>query len=184
MGNKIIFRFDKKLSREVYNKRSKRMIDDIDSVAPSPFYYDYTIDYKEKMNEIYGDYMVALNKKSISREAFITKSQSLSFIQTKLGKPACNLLGVIELKLQYNTNFVIVTEQDFVEFAGYSKPVFYEALKELVANHILALTNKRSFYIINHNLLFKGELAKFIANYKDKYVTAVPLDEHGKVIIR
>ena len=72
---------------------------------------------------------------------------------------------------------------------------FYEGLSVIVRNEsphicsgdalkLLARTTKKSIYVVNHNIIFKGKLEKFIEIYKEKFPNPCELDSKGKVIIR
>ena len=43
---------------------------------------------------------------------------------------------------------------------------------------------KKTFiYVVNHNMIFKGNLGEFIAKYKIKYPDGCKVDSNGKIIL-
>ena len=43
--------------------------------------------------------------------------------------------------------------------------------------------NYNQFEVVNHNMIFKGNLGEFIAKYKIKYPDGCKVDSNGKIIL-
>lgn len=89
----------------------------------------------------------------------------------------------------------MIKYEDFRSYCGMGESSFTSGLNCLVrpnvdynaagdASALLAKTTKKSLYIVNHNLLFKGDYEFFIECLNDKYPDGYELDSNGKVVIR
>lgn len=179
----MLFELDKKAAKRFIKSVSKEAEIDSPKIAPTPFFYEYEIDSKVKFKEVIGRYEMAVSEKSIKRESFVTCTKSLGQILAFLSKPAANLLGIIIANLEFEANYIVMSEKDFISITNYSKQAFYSAVSELVDKQVIRLTNRKSIYIINHNILYKGNVSKFIGMYKAKFPDSCVTDETGRVII-
>ena len=63
------------------------------------------------------------------------------------------------------------------------KTSFYNAIADAIANKLIAKTTRKSIYVVNHNMIFKGNLGEFIAKYKIKYPNGAKVDSFGKILL-
>ena len=56
-------------------------------------------------------------------------------------------------------------------------------LYDYINHKIIARTTRKSIYVVNHNMIFKGNLGEFIAKYKIKYPDGCKVDSNGKIIL-
>ena len=78
---------------------------------------------------------------------------------------------------------VEIEEKDFIQFSGFQKNCFYNAIEYAINNKIIARTTRKSIYVVNHNMIFKDNLGEFIAKYKIKYPDGCKVDSNGKIIL-
>ena len=102
------------------------------------------------------------------------------YFEEKYGKTR-----VFEEKRMGNSraDILIITEKDFMQFSGLQKNCFYNAIEDAINNKIIARTTRKSIYVVNHNMIFKGNLGEFIAKYKIKYPDGCKVDSNGKIIL-
>lgn len=179
----MIFELDKKAAKQFIKFVSKEAEKDSPKIAPTPFFYEYEVDYKSTFSTIVGKYEMNINEAYVKRESFVTCTKSLGQILALINKPAANLLGIIIANLEFEANYIVLSEKDFISITNYSKQAFYSAISELVDKQVIRVTNKKSVYIINHNILFKGNIIDFTVKYKRKFPNGCITDETGRVII-
>lgn len=107
-------------------------------------------------------------------------------IPNKLRTNAYAVLAFLMTKVKIGSNVIVVTARELIE--GLGKTSYYgqfiENLYVLIESGIVAKTNQRSTYIINHNIIFKGNLADFAKEYNDKFGNEEVLyDDKGNVIL-
>lgn len=94
------------------------------------------------------------------------------------------LLTYIGYNIKINANRIFITEEDFYTTTGLSRVSLYRAIKELIEFGIIAETSRKSLFIVNHRIIFKGNQAKFIQIYNEKFEgKPAQLDEKGRIII-
>jgi hypothetical protein len=61
---------------------------------------------------------------------------------------------------------------------------FYNGLNILYNFNVIKATTRKSIYIINHNIIFKGSIGDFIKEYNKYYENIeVIINDKGKVIL-
>lgn len=101
------------------------------------------------------------------------------------------------LKTVYQNNVVdnnkkyIITRQDYcrnfvtinIDFISNMK-YFYNGLNVLYNFDVIKATTRKSVYIINHNIIFKGSIGDFIKEYNKYYENIdVIVNDKGKVVL-
>ena len=89
-----------------------------------------------------------------------------------LSKAAVAMIMQIAYILEPNTNLVRITQE--ISSALYSKgekPArqWYNVVNQLIEYGFMVRTNQMSTYVINHNIIFKGDLNTFAKQYKELY---------------
>lgn len=81
-----------------------------------------------------------------------------------LSVPATNMLFLIISQLEINSNFICISEDDFIEHFGYSpksKRLYYRAIVELCQLEIIRRrANFSRCYWVNANVIFNGDRTK------------------------
>lgn len=94
------------------------------------------------------------------------------------------VLDYIYYNLPYNSNRLQLNAGDVCKKLNIHSRNFYIAMSELDAKHLVYKTNRNEIYSINPLHLFKGDISKFITEYKKKYGDEdTPLDKKGRIII-
>lgn len=79
--------------------------------------------------------------------------------------------------LDFDANIVIVKDFSYISTA-----TVYEYIIDFVNKNILVPMNRQGYYVINHNLFFKGDLTKFKDKYFKLYGDAKPIyDERNRI---
>lgn len=177
---------------EQYAKKAELAAKDI---VPTPFPMEYEYaekDVYQQLEEL--DLEVHAKKTSIKKKFSIVTDLYATLLPT-WNWPAALIAGYIINNLEYNSNIIKITEEDFKTYSGMSKNSFYEGINSIIrpecphicagdAAKLIARTTKKSIYVVNHNIIFKGKLERFIEMYKEKFPNPCELDSRGKVVIR
>lgn len=75
-----------------------------------------------------------------------------------------------------NSNVIIISPKKTMSKMNICLSAFYNAIEDLVKYNIIAKTNIKNTYIINHRILFNSELSKFYEDYKRLYP-----DQEGEI---
>lgn len=90
--------------------------------------------------------------------------QNAAFDLKDLSVPAANMLFLIMAKLEINTKFICLSEEDFLEHCGYSsksKRIYYKAIMDLINLNIIQKRSgfSRCFWV-NANIIYNGDRTK------------------------
>lgn len=194
------FKFGKKETKRCLAKIDAKLEKAIKQIAPSPFPIDarkttkkITVTVDENGKETIAESVkeqIIMGKFCIVLDRF----DELSSIWYKASKSALLVASYIRHKMLIGSNLVELTEKEFCQFAGVSRTLFYDGISVLLRpntpNHVagdslalLSATTKKSVYVVNHNLLFKGNYDEFITLLTTKYPDGCKLDERGRVIL-
>lgn len=164
-------------------------------IAPTPFPMEYEFTKKDVYQQLEELDLEVHAKKNIIKKKFSIVTDLYATLLPTWNWPAAIIAGYIIQNLEYNSNIIKITEEDFKTYSGMSVRSFYEGLSAIVRNEspyicagdslkLIARTTRKSIYIVNHNIIFKGKLEKFIEIYKEKFPNPCELDSRGKVVIR
>lgn len=177
---------------EQYAKKAELAVKDI---VPTPFPMEYEYAEKDVYQQLEEfDLEVHAKKISIKKKFSIVTDLYATLLPT-WNWPAALIAGYIINNLEYNSNIIKITEEDFKTYSGMSKNSFYEGINSIIrpecpymcagdAAKLIARTTKKGIYVINHNIVFNGNLERFIELYKKKFPNPCELDSRGKVVIR
>lgn len=122
----------------------------------------------------------------------VTKEDYM-FINSKLLAPllptlsgrALRILSYIWFILRPNSNVVNFTMRNIYSMYGISENTnIVSNVGELERVNLVRRTNKIGYYIINHNIFFKGNLNKFADKYRELYsLTDIYVDSMGGIVI-
>lgn len=131
------------------------------NISISPF------EFKDSYNTIpYVDY------DNYSIDCLIIDTKLWALMLRDLPKSAIAMIMQIAYIIEPNTNLVRITQN--ISSAIYSKgdkPArqWYNVVNQLIEYGFMVRTNQLSTYVINHNILFKGDLNSFAKKYKEMY---------------
>lgn len=177
------YSFETKANKIYANKVASYTEEDAAKIIPTKFSLDIEIEEKEILNSIVNNYQVYINKSCTKGVKYNIAGELFDLIAYKLRRDTLLLASYIRLNIIYNGNYVEITEKDFMQFSGLQKNCFYNAIKDAINNKIIARTTRKSIYVVNHNMIFKGNLGEFIAKYKIKYPDGCKVDSNGKIIL-
>lgn len=194
----MTFKFDFKATR-AYGEQMKVKAETIaNNVAPSPFNVDVETVQREVsiyLQDLNREYKAVVTKTG-GRRYSITNDMlyELFSVWGKTNLNSLFLVGYIGTKLKYNSNYVELLEEEFCTATKVSPRTFYNAMDALVRSEsntpvagdctkLLAKTTKRGIYVVNHNLIFKGNFDFFLEVLKEKYPNGCELDSKGRVIL-
>lgn len=67
--------------------------------------------------------------------------------------------------IDFNSNVIKFTEKDIIDEYSISVETFYNGLNILYNFDVIKATTRKSVYIINHNIIFKGSIGDFIKEF-------------------
>lgn len=175
--------FERKATKAFVAKASKKIEEDISKILPTDFALDIEVEEKEIFNSIINNYQLSLNKTSTRGIKYTIAGQLFDVIAPILKRETLLLASFIRLNIIYNGNFVTISEKDFVGYTGLQRDKFYDAINNAITNKLIRRTTRKSIYIVNHNMIFKGNLSEFVVKYKEKYPEPCRLTADGKVIL-
>lgn len=179
----MYYDFEKKATRACVAKVDKKAEEDFVKILPTDFSLDMEIEEKEIFNSIVNNYQLNLNKTTVKGLKYAIDGQIFDLISPILSRETLLLASLIRINIVYNSNFVVISEKDYIGFAGLQRDKFYDAINEAIKNKIIKRTTRKSIYIVNHNMIFKGNLSEFIVKYRIKYSEPCKLTPDGKIII-
>lgn len=175
--------FETKANKTYANKVAKRAEEDAAKIMPTNFSLDIEVEEKEILNTIANNYQLALTKSCTKGIKYSIAGEIFDLIAPLLSRATLLLASYIRINIIYDGNYVEISEKDYIGFSGLKRNCFYEAIDEAIKNKIIARTTRKSIYIVNHNMIFKGNVGEFVAKYKIKYPDGCKLDSTGKVIL-
>ena len=90
----------------------------------------------------------------------------------------------IAANIDYDSNKIVLSSanEDIIKIIKVSNN-FSRYIDKLEEYNIIARTNKRGVYVVNHNMIFKGTYTTFVDDYMKIYPTANIVIDDKKVII-
>ncbi len=182
--NKIMkYSFETKANKAYAEQVSKIAEEDASKIVPTNFSLDIEIEEKEILNTIANNYQLSLNKTCAKGIKYCITGELFNIIAPLLRRETLLLASYIRINIIYNGNYVEITEKDFIGFTGLQRDCFYNAINDAINNKLIARTTRKSIYVVNHNMIFKGNLGEFIAKYKIKYPNGAKVDANGKILL-
>ena len=177
------YSFETKANKAYAEKVSKVAEEDASKIVPTNFSLDIEIEEKEILNTIANNYQLSLNKTCTKGVKYSIAGELFDIIAPLLKRETLLLASYIRINIIYNGNYVEITEKDFIGYAGLQRNCFYNAINDAINNKLIARTTRKSIYVVNHNMIFKGNLGEFIAKYKIKYPEGAKVDANGKILL-
>lgn len=127
---------------------------------------------------------VSFTKDKINSEEFIKIHPLLISNLIDKGASVIAVLGFFMQTIKYNSNCVHATSEQIASTMNISIRAVKDSIDYLCQKQVIAKTTIQSEYIINHNLIFKGSIEKFVKAYNKLYGGKyAQTDSKGKVII-
>lgn len=177
------YNFETKANKVYANKVANQAEEDASKIVPTKFSLDVEVEEKEIFNSIVNNYQLSINKTCTKGVKYSIAGELFDIIAPLLRRDTLLLASYIRINIAYNGNYVEITEKDFIGFSGLQKDCFYNAINDAIKNKIISKTTRKSIYVVNHNMIFKGNLSEFIVKYKIKYPNGCKVDSNGKIIL-
>lgn len=88
------------------------------------------------------------------------------------------------LKTVYQNNVVDNNKKYIIDEYSISVEAFYNGLNVLYNFDVIKATTRKSVYVINHNIIFKGGIGDFIKEHNKYYENIdVIVNDKGKVVL-
>lgn len=187
------------------NKRVKEIIADkstnkVENIIATPFtidpeYVDKHITIKFESNIKEKEFISTAKQVKLGNYCICMQSIGDMFPYWQNKSAYANLVIAYILKnIQLYSNYVEISEKEFVNWSGISARSFYNAINALLRTALpypcagdnlalLAATTKKSIYVVNHNFIFRGNYDEFVTLYELKFPNGCKLDSKGRVII-
>lgn len=188
------YSFNTKINKKFAAMVAAKSFDKATRIVGTPFDIAYE-KYIKNMSVVIDNYgFNAVSEQEKFKESFTKVYPNLCDIAPTFNIAASMIVFYIIKNIQYECNYIKLTEEDFVSYSGMSVRSFYEGLSCLLrpeVDHIcagdslklLAKTTKKSIYVVNHKMIYKGDINNLVTiincNYKE-----CELDSKGRVIIR
>lgn len=151
--------------KAVLKKEQKKRAVELLKIAPTCFKLPDIIEHVEPLTEFLREV-----KRIAKGRIFYTRNQNF-FVNNKiiLSSLAGWLVDYICYTIEFDSNIVKLNVDDIGLLINKKKSVIYEAIQELDDNNIIKKTDINQTYVINHNVIFKGDLVEFLYNYYELY---------------
>lgn len=189
------YSFETKALKEYGNKFAKKAERAAKDIIPTPFPMEYEYAEKDVYQQLDELNIEAHFRKTNIKNKFSIITELYSTLLPTWNWSAALIAGYIIKHLYYNSNIIRITEEDFKSYSGMSGRSFYEGLNSILRPEcpticagdsikLLARTTKKSVYVVNHNIIFKGRLDRFVEMYKDKFPNPCEIDSKGKIVLK
>lgn len=156
-----------------YKQRKKEISYNI-AVSPFPFKDNY-------------DDVPDVDYNKFSPDCIVLNTKTFANLSRDLPKRVLQIAIQIMYLLQPNTNIVKITQEisaGFYSKANKPSTMWYNVVRILEEYKFFKKTSQQSTYVINHNIIFKGNLNEFARKYKEAYGDAKGFeDRRGNLII-
>ena len=132
---------------------------------------NYIKDISEEGTPIYNKHIT--EGIGFARKPYLVTSNNLFDIIRNLPKQAYILFKYIIDNLDYNKNYIVLTNNDIKEILNTKyQPIASKALHDLIDAKVIAKCTdeyEKNTYVINHQEFFKGNFTNFIINHNKIY---------------
>ena len=179
-------------------KGAKDNVKSLSVVIPSPFFVDRGDYSKDIVNTIGSRVKVTSNhRKKGDGEFSYSHNMVYRFMRRINSHPAVKLLGYIGETIGFNTNKIIINpnneeikelikdRHEFYKAIDYlEKYVYLNDKGECVYKGIICKTTKPHVYVVNHEIIFKGNYDSFVDTYMNNYNdVGILIDDRGRVVL-
>ena len=147
-------------SIEIANEGSKI----IDKIVASPFVNTRL----KSSHDVYDEVL----KKIITQEYYINRE--FSCVENHYGKIAQDLslsgfrvFALILLVLDRDCNYVYLPAEVVCTYYSTNRNEAVKGFNELIQRKVIIRSNRKSFYVVNHHIIFKGSISEFEKLYNN-----------------
>lgn len=195
------FSFETKANKKVKEIIADKSTNKVENIIATPFtidpeYVDKHITIKFESNIKEKEFISTAKQVKLGNYCICMQSIGDMFPYWQNKSVYANLIIAYILKnIQLYSNYVEISEKEFVNWSGISTRSFYNAINALLRPAVphpcagdnlalLAATTKKSIYVVNHNFIFRGNYDEFVTLYELKFPNGCKLDSKGRVIER
>lgn len=172
------------VERYIENGKETR-IKDVKLICPSPFFNEPELTNVNLSKDEEAIYNIVYNAYKRDPYTQITKNFTNVLRKIKYSPITIELLAYIADNAPFNSNKIFISSSipEITAIVGHPKN-FSRYIKQLEEMDVIAKTNKRGFYIINHTVIFRGSYPWFISRYIKIYQTKIDKNIEGKIELR
>lgn len=164
------------------SKFKDAVIKKVSTIAPTTYSVEYETKTVISETNIFNRY-VTWKTETIKRDSFITVSHKLVYLMLEMQdierKAVLNILNC----LRFNSNIIHIDENNRNNISKSKRYAAY-AINALKRYDIIKGTTEPGTFVINHNLMFLGDLNEFVRNYKAIYDDIeIQMTKDGRIII-
>lgn len=164
------------------SKFKDAVIKKVSTIAPTTYSVEYETKTVISETNIFNRY-VTWKTETIKRDSFITVSHKLVYLMLEMQdierKAVLNILNC----LRFDSNIVHIDENNRNNISKSKRYAAY-AINALKRYDIIKGTTEPGTFVINHNLMFLGDLNEFVRNYKAIYDDIeIQMTKDGRIII-
>ena len=167
------------------NKAVKEFDRGVKLIKPTIFNKDYQVNtntFRPITDEI--NTRITIEQDKIKGNQFVKIHPYLLSDLLGRGESVIAVLAFVIKKLQYNSNCIHATTNEIAKEQNISVRTVKDAIDYLCVCQVIAKTTIQSEYIINHNLVFKGDIIEFVKAYDKLYDKQyAQKDSKGRVIL-
>ena len=179
------YRFNTKLIKKFVDAQKERIAEVASNIAPTIYDTNKTVEVMDTMQVIsITNTTYNINKLGIKGRDYVGVAMEILDKERYFNEATLHLFNYICRNLAYMSNVIEFTESAITEYYGISTHTFYKALQTLYTANVIKPTTRKSIYVINHNIIFKGSIGDFIKEYNKYYENIdVIVNDKGKVIL-
>lgn len=185
-------------AKAVAKKGAQDSVKALSVVIPSPFFVERGEWAKDIVTTVGSRIKVTSNHYKKGEGVFSFSHNMIHrFHYRSTNSIASKLLGYICETLGFNTNKIILNpNSDSIKCITADRKKFYEAIKylenfvylndkgECIYKGIICKTTKPHIYVVNHEIIFKGNYDDFVTTYMRNYTDlGIIIDEKGRVVL-
>lgn len=156
----------------------------VKEIIPTPFFINREFEEKDIVNNM--DTRIRVVQSFYKRHGYAQLGESINnYIISN-----CNSIVLIKLihyiakTIKFTSNKIVLssTNKEISDIVGTRNLSRY--IDELEKQYIIRRTTKQNVYVVNHEMIFKGNYSEFITEYIRTYKnTPASIDDRGRVIL-
>lgn len=154
-------------------------------IIPSPWMHEDSFSKEDIFTKINDRTLII--QSYYKRRGYAQWSDKLAEIMMNddISKGLINLVLLIGRRMKFGSNKVILNSNaDYIKAIIKKDDTFRKHIKTLEFYNIIRKTTKPHIYVVNHNMLFKGDYTKFINAYSGLYKkTGINIDSKSRVVL-
>ena len=156
----------KKLFRE---KADRSFEDKAQTIVPTIFEIPITQKEVEYNTKLQNDAIISVCTTNYVSTPFVRVNENIHFHICNLNGSDIRLILYIIGLLKFNSNIIKIDKEKAAKTIGLTVATLKNTICNVVKANIIANTDEEDIFIINHNIIFKGDYSEFIKNYIGLY---------------